>query len=307
MFVDLWIFAPLYGGAALVIREVTRRTGRGWTTIILLSSAFGILQSGLVDHSLFNPSYQTADPWQGMPNPTYIPVLGISALTALEFVLGHVIWSISAPIAVVEFFVPHRRTMQWLGNLGFAIVIVLYLLASAIIFWGTAEEDQFLPSIPQMLGSVLVAVVLIGIAFSIRWQSRPRNNRPVPKPWIVGTAAFAVLSLPTFIELVIGLLGVSSMFMRGWSGVATNIMLVGWLVILIWRWSQSKDWSAAHIFALAGGALLTRAWIAFLVEPFGDVTIYDKLISNTVFFLGVVVLLIIAVLKNRTYNKESET
>jgi hypothetical protein len=194
-----------------------------------------------------------------------------------------------------------------LGNLGLTIVVVLYFLASAIIFWGTAEEDQFLPSVSQMVGTALVATALIGLAFSIRRGPRPSINRPVPRPWIVGTASFALLSLPAFIELALELLGISSMFMSDWSGVAMNLVLVGMLIALIWRWSQSKDWSAAHILALAGGALLTRAWIAFLVEPFDDVAIHDKLISNAVFFIGVVVLLIIAVLKNRTYNKEGET
>jgi hypothetical protein len=97
----LLIFGPLYGGAALIIREVTRRAGRGWPTMILLAFAFGVLQAGLVDHSLFNPSFMGIEWWQDARSPTYIPALGVSAYFAQGFVLGHVIWSIGAPIAVV--------------------------------------------------------------------------------------------------------------------------------------------------------------------------------------------------------------
>lgn len=292
MLVDLWLFAPLYGGAALIIREAARRTARGWPAIILLSAAFGVFQAGLVDHSLFDPAYH------GTADPTYL-ALGISGTTALAFILGHVVWSISAPIAIVETFVPRRRTVPWLGRAGLAVTGVLYALASAIIFRGTAEEDLFLPSMPQMIGAAVVVAALIGLAFSIRSRSGPPVDLPVPGPWAVGAAAFAALSVPTFIELVLELLGASSAFMSGWPGVALNLVLVGALALLVRRWSHREGWSAAHTLALAGGALLTRAWIAFLVVPFGDVALHDKLIGNTVLFVGVAVLLTAAALKIR--------
>ena len=118
MHMGLLLLAPTYGGAAIIIRESARRTGRGWPTIILLSLAFGIFMAGLIDHSLFDPSYQITELWHDMPNPTYIPALGISYLDALYFVLGHVIWSISAPIAIIETFVPRSRTVPWLATSG---------------------------------------------------------------------------------------------------------------------------------------------------------------------------------------------
>lgn len=50
----LLILAPLYGTVAVLIREVTRRTDRGWPTILLLSAAFGVIQAGLIDQTLFD-------------------------------------------------------------------------------------------------------------------------------------------------------------------------------------------------------------------------------------------------------------
>jgi hypothetical protein len=57
----LALFAPLYGTVAVLIRELTRRTGRGWPTILLLGAAFGLIQAGLIDQSLFNPGYLDND------------------------------------------------------------------------------------------------------------------------------------------------------------------------------------------------------------------------------------------------------
>jgi hypothetical protein len=92
----LGIFIPLYGTVAVLIREVTRRTGRGWPTIRLLGAAFGFIQAGLIDQSLFNPGYlDNDDPtwaqaWREERLATLIPGLGNSA-SHLGFVAGFMI------------------------------------------------------------------------------------------------------------------------------------------------------------------------------------------------------------------------
>ena len=304
MIFGLLFLAPLYGGAAIIIREVARRTGRGWPTIVLLGLAFGFFQAGIIDHSLFNPSYLSIEGWPDVPNLTYIPLFGVSVYNVLTFIIGHVIWSICAPIAIIETFVPrHERSKPWLGNFGMAVTSVLYLLGSAIIFWGTAEEDQFLPSVSQFIGTAVVVAAFIAMAFIVRRQSRPPVNLSLPGPWVVGATSLVLLNMPTLIEIALELLGISSLFMMGWTGAALNLALVWVLAVLVWRWSQRKGWSTAHILALVGGALLTRAWMAFLITPIsGDVAFLDKLIFNAVFFLGVVALLVAAAMKNKSYG-----
>ena len=69
------VLAPMYGGGALLIREVARRAGRGWPTMLLLAVAYGVLQPGLLDQSLFNPSYEGYD----FQSAAHVPALGISA------------------------------------------------------------------------------------------------------------------------------------------------------------------------------------------------------------------------------------
>ena len=56
--VALPYLVPLYGGGALLIREVVRRSGRGWPTILVLGLAYGIIEAGLVDQGLFNLSFE---------------------------------------------------------------------------------------------------------------------------------------------------------------------------------------------------------------------------------------------------------
>src|SRR5258707_57155 len=47
--------AGLYGSGAILVRELARRRGLGWGSIVLLGAAYGILEEGLVVTSWFNP------------------------------------------------------------------------------------------------------------------------------------------------------------------------------------------------------------------------------------------------------------
>lgn len=68
------VLAPLYGGAALLIREMTRRAGRGWPTMLLLSLGFGVCSEGALTESLFDPDYAHAH----LLEHGFVPALGIA-------------------------------------------------------------------------------------------------------------------------------------------------------------------------------------------------------------------------------------
>lgn len=122
---------PLYGGAAVLIREVARRTGGGWPVMALLAAAFGVVQAGLVDQSLFDRHFlddtQFAEEGRAAV-ATLVPGIGVSAGQAVDYIGNHVLLSICAPIALVEALVPPaRRDRPWLGRRGLVGVAILYV------------------------------------------------------------------------------------------------------------------------------------------------------------------------------------
>ena len=125
----LVMLAPMYGGGALLIREVVRRTGRGWPSILVLGMAYAIFEEAFTTQSLFNPNYLKLN--LGLLTPAFIPSLGISAWWTLWMLMVHGIWSISTPIALIEACVPDRSRTPWLGNKGLVIVTILFLLGAA--------------------------------------------------------------------------------------------------------------------------------------------------------------------------------
>jgi hypothetical protein len=232
--------APMYGGAALLIREVARRNGRGWPTIIVLAAAYGLFQPAVLDQSMFNPSYMGHDFQSAAP----VPALGIGASSAFGFVVGHAIWSMGVPIAIVEAMVPGRATTPWLGRVGMVVTGILFLLGAGLIYSDHQVTEQFSAPLWKLLGATGVSVVMIGIAFAIGRRARPKLERRAPSPRRVATAAFFTSSL---------------LILRPetWLGVAIGTVLVVAAAVVISRWSRREGWVASHRFALAAGAALT--------------------------------------------------
>ncbi|MBB6670326.1 hypothetical protein H7C19_06455 [Cohnella nanjingensis] len=272
------LILPLYGGGALLVRELTRRTGRGWPTLFLLAAAYGVIEAGLVDQSLFNPAFLGLESQKITP----IPVLGISAYNALAFVAGHVIWSIGVPIAIVEMLTPARMTAPWLGKVGLSITGGLYLVGCAIVFNFIYADEKFVASPAQRIGAPAVALTLIAIAFVINKNKdlAAPSARPVPKPWPLGVGTFVVASL---------------FFMKpeSWAGVIIGIFILCIVSPLVAHWSRQQEWSLRHQFALVAGALLTYAWGGFAMTILLWPDDFLAWIGNVLFSLIAVVLLIV--------------
>ncbi len=267
---------PLYGGGALLIREVARRTGRGWPTILLLGAAYGIIEAGLVDQSLFNPSFQGHD----FQEVTPIPALGISAYNALSFVAGHAVWSIGVPIAIVEMLTPRSQTTPWLGKVGLAVTGILYLAGCMLIFNEMYSQEGFLASPGQRIGAAGAALGLTVAAFARKKHPRVGTSRPVPNPWLLGVGSFVVASM--FFALLENWFG----------GVIMGVALLAVAAVLVAHWSRQRGWNIRHQLALTAGALLTYAWGGFvltsLLRP-GQTAAWT---GNVVFALVAIVLLV---------------
>jgi hypothetical protein len=280
--------SPLYGGGALLIREVVRRTGRGWPTIVLLAMAFGVFEEGLLTQSLFNKAYGPGN----LLDPGYVPALGIAIPWTIFVISIHTIWSISTPIALVEESTRTRRTTPWLRIPGLAVAIGLFIAGAGSTFAFSYGDGHFLAHPAQLIVAALVVVALVVAAFLL-----PRRSAAVagsaPSPWLVfGTA------------MVAGILVFGTALMPTWVGVAVALVVIVALVLLILRWSAQEGWGSWHRFALPVAAMLTYAWHSFFQEPVQNSEPTLNLVTHIVFTL--VALVIIWYAHRRVGHEESE-
>lgn len=253
-------FALFYGSGAMLIREVTRRTGRGWPTIIVLGLAFGVLEEGIVTQSLFNPDYLAEN--LHLLDPGYNRTLGIGALWTVFVLGGHMLWSIATPIAIVEESTRSRRTTPWLGRAGLLGAAVLFLVGCVISFAVTKAEDADAPfsASPAQIGiSAAVTVVLVVVAFLLPHGARPVLGGRAPSPWLVFGATMVA-------GVAWGLLAGASGLPWWPASVTIALVALAVLGVLVWRWSRLDGWGPWHRFAVAAGALATSGWHAFAME-----------------------------------------
>jgi len=273
----LLIFCPLYGAPALLIRETARRFGVGWTGILALGAAFGIVQAGVIDQSLFSESYRDIDYWDAMIRPTWIEPLGISANAAMNFVLGHAIWSFGIPIALAEAMSPTLSRRPWLRRPGLVVTALLYLAAASLVLDDHFQTEQDHASTAQIVGSLVVAGLLAIIAFTFGRRRLPDRDFAVPRPLAAGALGLVA-------GLAIDFTGESR------AGTFGGFVIATAAAVAVARLSRSTRWDGRHVAALATGVLISRAFCAFLVEPLGDVSPVAKYAHNVAFLLGAALL-----------------
>jgi hypothetical protein len=221
--------------------------------MLLLAAAFGVLQAGVVDQSLFNPAYGRYD----FQHPVHVGGVDVSLYYVLAFVSGHVVASMATPIALAEAWTrePARRR-PWLGRRGPWVVAAIYVLASVVNHLGVKEDEghgfQARPS--QTLAAVAVAALLVAAALT--WRRREVTDVRVPRPSVVLGLGFVAYLL----------------YLPGTNAAA---FVVGAVVVVaatgvVGRWSTSPRWTDDYVTALVMGSVLIGVVMPFLVEPYDD-------------------------------------
>jgi hypothetical protein len=297
----LIVLAPMYGGGALLIREATRRAGRGWLTIVLLALAYGIVEEAFTTQTLFNPNYMHLN--LHLLDSAYIPALGIGAWWTVFVLALHTVWSISTPIALIEATVPHRATTPWLGDLGLGVTAVLFVLGAAANTAIGFRTDHFIASPAQFASSAAIVILLVVVAF-LRyqlvipalldpvWPASLSRAQSVPSPWLFFFVALAAGSAILVIP-------------KSWGWLAAALILglelgVAALVLVL---SRRTAWRPAHQLALAAGAALSYAWHAFFESPVVGGTGLNVRIGNAVFALSAILLIAFAARRLRADNQ----
>ncbi|MGZ0150193.1 hypothetical protein ACXJJ3_24240 [Kribbella sp. WER1] len=274
---SIFLFAPMYGGGAVLIREVARRHGLGWTGIVLMALAYGLLEEGPIDQMLFNPAYVGLDSFDGM---AVIPGLGISLTLLQGTVTLHTIWSICVPIALIEACAPSG---PWLRRGGLITVAAIFVVGSTLLAVMQAVGFHFVASPAEFAVSAVVIGGLVALAFALGRRTPRRTDGDVPRPLAVGLTAFALTSVYWLESIVFP-------DANEWISAAWWFVLFGAATAIALRWARRRTWTPRHTLALATGALLTYAWAGFSQARELD---HPSFLGNTVFALVAVVLAVV--------------
>lgn len=283
----LLVFLPQYGGGAILVRELTRRTGRGWPTMLLLALAYGLIEEGLTTQSLFNPDYVG----QHLLAHGYIPLLGTSLNWCVYVLTLHVVWSISTPILIAEGVSGDRRRAPWLGRIGIAVAAVLFVLGCLATAGITvaSEHPPFIAAPAQFAAVVILAALSVAAAF-VLFPRRPPASVAAPgggglvMPLAAGVGTLVLAGAFQLIEQAGGPLP---------AGLSVVLMLACWAaaLALLAVLTRRPEWSASCWSAVAAGTVLTYGWLSLSHFLSGHSNVGGR--TDAVDIVGQVVLVLI--------------
>jgi hypothetical protein len=194
----------------LLIRELSLRWKKGWASILLLGTAYGILEEGVAVHTFFSPG--------GSPVGvlgSYGHFLGTNWVWAVGLAGFHGAISIALPILLVSLWWPEARQLRLLEGRRFLWTSLAYV-STVLIFAVIAPHA---PSWAGYAGCLLAVTILVALA---RWVPRELLLAPIgrhpPRPWVL--AAFGFVFLPGW-RLVSGI------------GAATHIPPVATIALVL--------------------------------------------------------------------------
>lgn len=254
--IRLLFFLVVYGGVALLCRELTVRSGKGWPTVILLGAAAGIFIEGLVTKSFFDPD------WSALGQlGTYGRFFGVNWVWAVERTIQHAVFSVALPILLSHLLFPQRRQEPWLRGRSLVWLLGSVLAMAAAGFW---FSSSYRPSFVPALVVLVLVMLLIGLAFSAPYTLKVTKNTTVADAYIfaaltfLGTLFFCLVNWLFPYTFIPAPLAVSCMLGLAYYVGRTVLQMSG----------NALKWGERHQFALAIGALAVYILLAPLQEWF---------------------------------------
>jgi hypothetical protein len=296
------VLAPMYGGGAILIRELTRRSGRGWPTILLLGVAYAIIEEAFTTQTLFNPDIYGMH--MHLLSHGWIPALGIGAWWTLFMLNVHAFWSIGVSIALAEGLYPSRARTPWLGKVGFSVAAVLFAIGIVYSTVYTFHHDPFRASTAQFIVSAVLVVVFAAAAFLVPPSLRdkpatlpastatreplPAPSPPAPPALITGVAAF-----------LLGAAVMLSPILWDWGAVALILAIDLVFLIGVWLFSHRSAWTPLHTLSVGAGGALVYGVHAFMQPPVVPCPKWIALLSHVLFLVLALAVVAIAVFRTR--------
>lgn len=298
---QLVFFAALYGAPAVLVRDAVHRAGWGWPSLLVLFAALGLVQAGLIDQSLFAADYSGYDGWAELREPTLIPALGISMFMLHAFVMGHVLFSFAAPIALAEAWIPERAGRPWLGRIGSVAAALAYVLVAAMIL---SDAGSRTGSVAQLIGAGVVVAGLVALAV-VLGRRRVRAGATADGAGEGGEPTGPTAPLWGVLFAALMASAIMEVSPPTWVGLLVAVAAVTLLGLSLLRVSRRPGWSVRHVAAVGLGLLLGRGLLAFTTTPLvGEVDPVAKIGHNIVMLAVVVVAGVVALRREGSRRRE---
>jgi len=255
--IGLMILSVLYGGGAILVRELTHRWGKSWPTLLILGAAYGIAEEGLMCKSFFDPGWMDL----GILG-SYGRWLGVNWVWCLQLTIYHAAFSMAIPIMLVSLMFPSRREQAWMSKPKLCVMFGVWMADAVFIF---IFIGKYRPPAVHYLVTMAIIVALCILAWRLprpRLASFVGTGRPAHPFWFLLTGFLATLVF--FIFLAWMLPNTPTHPLLTMILILGEVVLVGWVILKLS--GGGLAWSSKHQLALASGGLIFFILLAPMQE-----------------------------------------
>jgi len=272
----------VWGGGAVLIREIVRRKGLGWQSLLLLGIALAIAEECLIQQTSLAPVVIK------LKGVEYARWMGINYVYLLWALAYESVLVVMLPVLLAEMLLPARRNEGWLSGIG-AGVVIFFFCVGALLAWYSwthiARTMVFhLPAFTPPLAAVLVAVaaivVLAVLALRAARLFAPTRPKPAPSPSLI--AGMGIIWSALLYGMVLLAFGIAPQ--------VPPVLPIGiWVVMVavalgaLPHWTASPDWAPAHRYALLSGVVGSAMAVSFFgFQGAAPADLWFKIITNVV-------------------------
>jgi hypothetical protein len=248
----------LYGGGAVIAREIKIRWRKGVGSLLLLGASYAVFEEGLMVASFQNPNWMDI----GILGE-YGRWLGINWVWAVELTYYHAIISICVPVFLVELAYPDQSSLPWLSGRWTKIVAILFLGDIILGYYAFSRLTGFHPPLPQYIFLLLIALLFIYLAkqFPSDWARNGSKN--MKTPWF-----YAFISFISAVSCGVIFWVLPNVFTFKLGSLLVILLGVGFLQSFFWYLIRF-NWRTAtylHRFNLVFGSLFVFIIFSFVQE-----------------------------------------
>ena len=246
----------MLGCGALIIRELVRRWGGGWTSVLMLGLALSVFDECVVEQTSLAPL-----PWPAV-SPDYGRVYRVNWIYFLYMLGYESVWVVVVPIQVAELIFPEWREMAWLRTGGLITNVIVFLLGARVAWYVWMKylrpvvfhaPDYNVPWSTILLFLAVIATLILLASLTRHIERSDWTTRSALPAWSMAAAAM-LLGFPWYglMELIFG----ERSSQPFWVSMALGLAWGGFAYLLIRYWSVARGWSDLHRWGLTFGAVL---------------------------------------------------
>lgn len=253
----------VWGIGAVLIREIVRRKGLGWVSLLLLALVLALAEECLIQQTSLAPLVIQ------LKGETYARAFGVNYVYLLWALMYESVYVVLLPILLTELLFPARRAEGWMSKAGIIVSLVLLAIGSFLAWFSWtqfARPNVFHLSIynPPLVAvfAALAAMVLLILAalgpvrrFGIGAAMRP------PSPWLLGLGG-AIWAVLVF-GLCVLAFGITPDFPPA-AAIGGGVALSALVIALLPRFAAHPDWRPVHSYGLLFGTMVGSMGVTFI-------------------------------------------